>query len=222
MPPPACPDIQIVPRHRRLLYALLAAGTPASLSQIAPNQVTEAPEFHSATVTWRSGPEARTAIPRPGHPATADLRRHPRRVAAQGQQSHPRLTHSDTSTILLTPSLPTRATTMTATATSTQLNPPPDAPKSIEEAVWVSPERLGGEPCFRDNRVSVYQLFEWLANGTTVDDFVHHLSVDRDSIDTVLLAAGKLFSETAKQQLCIEPPQRLTAAELRPRRPHSS
>ena len=37
--------------------------------------------------------------------------------------------------------------------------------------VWVDPERMGGEPCFRDSRVPITALFDYLEAGETIDEF---------------------------------------------------
>ena len=34
---------------------------------------------------------------------------------------------------------------------------------TLEEAVWVDPDRMSGAPCFRGSRLPVQQLFDWLA-----------------------------------------------------------
>ena len=36
---------------------------------------------------------------------------------------------------------------------------------TLEEAVWVDPDRMSGAPCFRGSRLPVQQLFDWLADG---------------------------------------------------------
>lgn len=38
--------------------------------------------------------------------------------------------------------------------------------------LWINPGRLHGEPCFRDTRVPVQTLFEYLGAGDTLDEFV--------------------------------------------------
>ncbi len=38
--------------------------------------------------------------------------------------------------------------------------------------VWVDPERMGGEPCFRGTRLPVRLLFEYLGDGRTVEEFI--------------------------------------------------
>ena len=48
------------------------------------------------------------------------------------------------------------------------------APAGKSDAIWTHPERMWGQPCFRDTRVPVDFLFEWLAAGDSVADFVEN------------------------------------------------
>ena len=56
----------------------------------------------------------------------------------------------------------------------------------LEEAVWVDAGRMGGVPCFRGTRVPVQQLFEWLADGVTLDRFLADFQIDRRAAEAVL------------------------------------
>ncbi len=38
--------------------------------------------------------------------------------------------------------------------------------------VWVDPERVSGQPCFRGTRLPVKTLFDNLSHGSTVDEFI--------------------------------------------------
>ncbi len=42
----------------------------------------------------------------------------------------------------------------------------------LEDAVWVSAERVSGTPCFRDTRVPVQSLINFLEGGETLDQFL--------------------------------------------------
>ena len=42
----------------------------------------------------------------------------------------------------------------------------------LDEAVWVDPDRMSGAPCFRGSRLPVQQLFDWLADGVSLDEFI--------------------------------------------------
>ena len=61
---------------------------------------------------------------------------------------------------------------------------------TLEEAVWVDPLRMSGVPCFRDSRLPVQQLFDWLADGVSLDEFVEDFRIDRTAAEVVLAAAG--------------------------------
>ena len=76
---------------------------------------------------------------------------------------------------------------------------------TLEEAVWVDPDRMSGAPCFRGSRLPVQQLFDWLADGVPLDDFVEEFRIDRRAAEAVLRAAGARFSNrnvetTAEEQ----------------------
>ena len=51
---------------------------------------------------------------------------------------------------------------------------------TIDRAVWVDPGRMSGAPCFRGSRLPVQQLFDWLADGVSLDEFVEEFEIDRD------------------------------------------
>ena len=76
---------------------------------------------------------------------------------------------------------------------------------TLEEAVWVDPDRMSGAPCFRGNRLPVQQLLDWLADGVPLDDFVEEFRIDRRAAEAVLRAASARFSDrnvetTAEEQ----------------------
>ena len=64
------------------------------------------------------------------------------------------------------------------------------ATMTLEEAVWVDPDRMSGAPCFRGSRLPVQHLFDWLADGVPLDDFVGEFRIDRRAAEAVLRAAG--------------------------------
>lgn len=61
---------------------------------------------------------------------------------------------------------------------------------TLEEAVWVDPHRMSGAPCFRGSRLPVQQLFDWLADGVPLDEFIEDFRIDRAAAEAVLRAAG--------------------------------
>jgi uncharacterized protein (DUF433 family) len=42
----------------------------------------------------------------------------------------------------------------------------------LDEVVWVDPERLSGEPCFKGTRVPVQALIDHIEKNSTLDDFL--------------------------------------------------
>ena len=66
---------------------------------------------------------------------------------------------------------------------------------TLEEAVWVDADRMSGVPCFRGSRLPVQQLFDWLADGVPLDEFIEDFQIDRRAAEAVLRAAGAEFSE---------------------------
>ena len=71
-----------------------------------------------------------------------------------------------------------------------------NSPMPIEKAVWMQPEVMSGELCFRDTRIAPVTLFKLLARGTTIEEYVNAYGVHPDAI-----AAGRLVCEAAKRQL---------------------
>ena len=57
---------------------------------------------------------------------------------------------------------------------------------TLEEAVWVDSGRMSGTPCFRGTRLPVQQLFDWLADGVPLEDFIRDFKIDRRAAATVL------------------------------------
>ena len=78
---------------------------------------------------------------------------------------------------------------------------------TLEQAVWVDPDRMSGAPCFRGSRLPVQQLFDWLADGVTLDEFVEDFGVDRQAAETVLRAAGVDFCDRSAACLAKPTPQ---------------
>lgn len=61
---------------------------------------------------------------------------------------------------------------------------------TLDEAVWVDPGRMSGAPCFRGSRLPVLQLFDWLADGVSLDEFIEDFRIDRAAAEAVLRTAG--------------------------------
>lgn len=65
----------------------------------------------------------------------------------------------------------------------------------LDQAVWVDPDRMSGTPCFRGSRLPVQQLFDWLADGVSLDEFIKDFKIDRQAAEAVLRAAGAAFAD---------------------------
>lgn len=62
---------------------------------------------------------------------------------------------------------------------------PADDPRS--GLISIDPERLGGEPCFAGTRLPVKSLFDHLANGVSLDEFLDDFEgVSREACLSVL------------------------------------
>jgi uncharacterized protein (DUF433 family) len=57
--------------------------------------------------------------------------------------------------------------------------------------VWINPKRVSGAPCFYGTRVPIKNLFDSLAAGETLDDFLEGFEgVSREQAQAVLELAG--------------------------------
>jgi uncharacterized protein (DUF433 family) len=64
----------------------------------------------------------------------------------------------------------------------------------LHEVIWVDAKRVSGAPCFRDTRVPVQNLLDYIEGGSTIDEFLKDFpSVTREQV------IG--FFELAKDQL---------------------
>lgn len=69
---------------------------------------------------------------------------------------------------------------------------------ALERAVWVDLARLSGAPCFRDTRVPVQSLIDFLEGGETIDEFLAlYPAVSREQVMTVLDVANHQLMECA-------------------------
>jgi uncharacterized protein (DUF433 family) len=68
----------------------------------------------------------------------------------------------------------------------------------LESATWTDPQRMSGTPCFRNTRVPVQSLIDFLESGETVDQFlVLYPAVTREQIVAVLDFANRQLIECA-------------------------
>ena len=68
---------------------------------------------------------------------------------------------------------------------------------TLEDAAWVDADRMSGAPCFRGSRLSVQQLFDWLADGVplavvSVDD--NRRDALLDAVQDVALAVRETLA----------------------------
>ena len=64
----------------------------------------------------------------------------------------------------------------------------------LNELVWVDPDRMSGEPCFKGTRVPVQALVDHIVGNSTLDDFLRGFpSVSREQ--------AIRFIELAKENL---------------------
>lgn len=79
--------------------------------------------------------------------------------------------------------------TQTIKAISTE-----DAAKVIEDVIWIDPERQGGEPCFIHTRIPIKILFDYLAGGDPLEEFLEGFPpVTREQAEKVLELAKNYF-----------------------------
>ena len=68
----------------------------------------------------------------------------------------------------------------------------------LDEAIWVSPQRMSGAPCFRGSRVPVQSLIDLLEGGESIDDFLNlYPGITRQQVLTVLDFANSQILECA-------------------------
>ena len=64
----------------------------------------------------------------------------------------------------------------------------------LQDVVWLDPDRMSGEPCFRGTRVPIQALIDHIEGNSTLDDFLKAFpSVSRDQ--------AVRFIELAKENL---------------------
>ena len=66
----------------------------------------------------------------------------------------------------------------------------------LNEIVWVDPERMGGEPCFKGTRVPVQALIDHIEGNSTLEDFLEGFpSVSRhQAVQFIELATDSLLA----------------------------
>ncbi|MCY4277943.1 MAG: DUF433 domain-containing protein [Gammaproteobacteria bacterium] len=61
---------------------------------------------------------------------------------------------------------------------------------TLEQAIWIDSARMSGAPCFRGTRLPVQQLFDWLADGISLEEFAREFDIDREAAATMLRSVG--------------------------------
>ena len=66
----------------------------------------------------------------------------------------------------------------------------------VDEVVWVDPNRMSGEPCFKGTRVPIQALIDHIEGNSTLEDFLQGFpSVTREqAIRFIELAKENLLS----------------------------
>jgi uncharacterized protein (DUF433 family) len=63
----------------------------------------------------------------------------------------------------------------------------------INDYIEVNPRKLGGTPVFRETRIPVYVLFDYLEEGYTVEEFLDEYDVDPELVHRFLRALRGTF-----------------------------
>jgi len=72
--------------------------------------------------------------------------------------------------------------------------------QSLRELTWVDPDRVSGALCFRGTRVPVALLFEYLAAGDSLDEFLRGFpTVQREQAVGVLQWVAQRLPELADE-----------------------
>jgi uncharacterized protein (DUF433 family) len=68
----------------------------------------------------------------------------------------------------------------------------------LNQIVWIDPERLSGEPCFKGTRVPVQALIDHIEGNSTLEDFLAGFpSVTREqAIQFIEIAKGVIHVES--------------------------
>jgi uncharacterized protein (DUF433 family) len=68
----------------------------------------------------------------------------------------------------------------------------------LKEVVWVDPDRMSGEPCFRGTRIPVQMLIDHLTAGFSLDEFLETVpSLERSQAQRFIEIAGQQMKECA-------------------------
>lgn len=53
----------------------------------------------------------------------------------------------------------------------------------LEDRITIEPDKLNGKPAIRGKRIAVHTILDFLANGDTIEDILHHYpSLEKEDI----------------------------------------
>jgi uncharacterized protein (DUF433 family) len=72
----------------------------------------------------------------------------------------------------------------------------PEQKQQLHDLVWVDPERMSGQPCFKETRVPIQALIDHIEGNSTLEDFLAGFpSVSREqAIQFIELAKENLLA----------------------------
>jgi uncharacterized protein (DUF433 family) len=69
---------------------------------------------------------------------------------------------------------------------------------NLDRAIWVDPGRMSGAPCFRNTRVPLQSLIDFLESGETIEGFLAlYPSISREQVLAVMDFANRQLIECA-------------------------
>jgi len=69
---------------------------------------------------------------------------------------------------------------------------------NIPGLIWTDPERMSGAPCFDGTRVPIKNLFDYLAGGESIGEFLEGFpGVTREQAEAVIDLARQILLEEA-------------------------
>lgn len=63
----------------------------------------------------------------------------------------------------------------------------------VNQYIEVNPQKMGGTPVFRETRIPIYVLFDYLDEGHTVQDFLDEYDIDPDLVHGFMQALRNTF-----------------------------
>jgi uncharacterized protein (DUF433 family) len=63
----------------------------------------------------------------------------------------------------------------------------------VNDYIEVNPKKMGGTPVFRETRIPVYVLFDYLEEGYSVEEFLNQHDIDPDLVHGFMKALRSTF-----------------------------